>query len=121
MSRIQHQVIHRESLKSALWFIVGKAIDHEALELDVNVTPQFIGAATELVFAQIESVTKDIESFARHASRGTISSDDVLFLARRNAALDRILRNFVTQKMMERNHQKSVTEGEGKILADMKK
>ncbi|KAF8542790.1 kinetochore component CENP-S-domain-containing protein [Trichophaea hybrida] len=114
MSLFQHQVVRRERLKSALWFIVGKAIDHEALELDVNVTLQFIGAVTEMVFGQIESVTKDIESFTRHANRGTISSDDVLFLARRNTALDEILRHFVAQKKLDRNNQKTVNEGEGR-------
>lgn len=42
-----------QRLKSALWFSVGKIVDEETLRLGVNATPQFIGALTELVWAQI--------------------------------------------------------------------
>ena len=40
-------------LKSALWFSIGKIVDEETLRLGVNATPQFIGALTEMVWAQI--------------------------------------------------------------------
>lgn len=42
-----------ERLKSALWYSIGKYIDEECLTSDVNATPQFIGALTELVYTQI--------------------------------------------------------------------
>lgn len=42
-----------ERLKSALWYSIGKYIDDECLTSDVNATPQFIGALTELVYTQI--------------------------------------------------------------------
>lgn len=42
-----------QRLKSALWFSIGKIVDEETLRLGVNATPQFIGALTELVWAQI--------------------------------------------------------------------
>ena len=42
-----------QRLKSALWFSVGKIVDEETLKLGVNATPQFIGALTEMVWAQI--------------------------------------------------------------------
>ncbi|KAL8857483.1 MAG: hypothetical protein Q9178_005977 [Gyalolechia marmorata] len=42
-----------ERLKAALWFSVGKIVDEEALKLGINATPQFIGALTELLWAQI--------------------------------------------------------------------
>ncbi|KAL8640831.1 MAG: hypothetical protein Q9228_002290 [Teloschistes exilis] len=42
-----------ERLKAALWFSVGKIVDEEILKLGVNATPQFIGALTEMVWAQI--------------------------------------------------------------------
>lgn len=42
-----------ERLKSALWYSIGQYIDEECLTTDVNATPQFIGALTELVYTQI--------------------------------------------------------------------
>ena len=42
-----------QRLKSALWFSIGKIVDEETLKLGLNATPQFIGALTELVWAQI--------------------------------------------------------------------
>jgi len=42
-----------ERLKSALWYSIGQYIDDECLSSDVNATPQFIGALTELVYTQI--------------------------------------------------------------------
>jgi hypothetical protein len=42
-----------QRLKAALWFAVGKMVDEETLRRNRNVTPQFIGALTEMVWAQI--------------------------------------------------------------------
>ena len=42
-----------QRLKSALWFSIGKIVDEETLKLGVNATPQFIGALTEMIWAQI--------------------------------------------------------------------
>ncbi|KAI9828106.1 MAG: hypothetical protein M1832_003633 [Thelocarpon impressellum] len=112
----------QERLKSALWFSLGKLVDEESLALNVNATPQFIGALTEMVWAQIEGVSQDLETFAkypsfplysppsplplqrrsatdqllqRHANRTTITTDDVLLLARRNEGLAAVLREYV--------------------------
>ncbi|KAK6829045.1 hypothetical protein RU639_003546 [Aspergillus parasiticus] len=73
-----------ERLKSALWLAIGKIVDDETIKLGVNATPQFIGALTEMVWAQIETVSQDLESFAKHAGRSTINVSDVMLLARRN-------------------------------------
>ncbi|KAG0640094.1 kinetochore component CENP-S-domain-containing protein [Tuber brumale] len=118
----------RERLKSALWFSIGKIVDEEILQLNVNATPQFIGALTEMVWAQIgglsylpestsanrifglENVSRDLESFARHAGRSTVSTDDVLLLARRNEGLGELLKAFVD----EENAGKLADKGRGK-------
>ncbi|OXV09755.1 hypothetical protein Egran_02482 [Elaphomyces granulatus] len=42
-----------ERLKSALWLSIGKIVDEETIKMGVNATPQFIGALTEMVWAQI--------------------------------------------------------------------
>ncbi|CAI7570512.1 unnamed protein product [Penicillium bialowiezense] len=73
-----------ERLKSSLWLSIGKIVDEETIRLGVNATPQFIGALTEMVWAQI--------------GRSTINLSDVMLLARRNEGLDSILRAFVEQE-----------------------
>ncbi|KAL1990101.1 hypothetical protein VTN49DRAFT_6682 [Thermomyces lanuginosus] len=87
-----------ERLKSALWLAIGKIVDEETLEMGVNATPQFIGALTEMVWAQIETVSQDLESFARHAGRSTINVSDVMLLARRNEGLQSILQAYVDRQ-----------------------
>jgi len=42
-----------QRLKSALWHALGTNIDSLGLAQDINATPQFIGALTELVWNQI--------------------------------------------------------------------
>ena len=46
-----------QRLKSALWFSIGKIVDEETIKLGVNATPQFIGALTEMVWAQIGTLS----------------------------------------------------------------
>ncbi|MCJ1404662.1 hypothetical protein MMC11_007888 [Xylographa trunciseda] len=87
----------QERLKSALWYSVGKIVDEETLKLGVNATPQFIGALTEMVWAQIESVSQDLESFTKHAGRKTVTVDDVMLLSRRNEGLETVLKTFLDE------------------------
>ena len=61
-----------QRLKSALWFSIGKIVDEETLKLGVNATPQFIGALTEMVWAQIGAIQLPL-SMAIHAHADMIS------------------------------------------------
>ncbi|KAK4191677.1 kinetochore component CENP-S-domain-containing protein [Podospora australis] len=88
----------KERLKSALWFAIGKMVDDESLRRNRNATPQFIGALNELVWTQIENVAIDLESFSRHAGRTTVTTDDVLLLARRNQDLYNIIKDVVDKE-----------------------
>ncbi|KAI6782942.1 uncharacterized protein J7T54_002101 [Emericellopsis cladophorae] len=90
-----------ERLKSALWYAVGQIVDEFCMSRNRNATPQFIGALTELVWTQIENVAIDLESFSNHAGRTTVTTDDVLLLARKNPDLQTIMGEFVeTRKAM---------------------
>ncbi|KAF1836888.1 hypothetical protein BDW02DRAFT_645843 [Decorospora gaudefroyi] len=80
-----------ERLKSALWYTIGQFVDEKSLESDLNATPQFIGALTELVYTQIANTARDLEVFSKHAGRKTINPDDVLLLGRRNEQLQAML------------------------------
>jgi hypothetical protein len=46
-----------ERLKAALWYSVGQTIDSVSLSKDINATPHFIGAMSEMLWAQIGSET----------------------------------------------------------------
>ncbi|KAI5849122.1 kinetochore component CENP-S-domain-containing protein [Tricharina praecox] len=121
MSGDDHDESYRERLKSALWYSVGKIVDDESLSLQVNVTPQFIGALTELVYAQAENVAKDLESFAHHANRSTVNTDDVLLLARRNEGLGQVLETFIDNAREEREKEDvKVGPARGKAKATAK-
>ncbi|EEH18432.1 hypothetical protein PABG_00995 [Paracoccidioides brasiliensis Pb03] len=87
-----------ERLKSALWLAIGRIVDDETIKLGVDATPQFIGALTEMVWVQIETVGQDLEAFAKHAGRSTINISDAMLLARRNEGLESILRAYVDQE-----------------------
>jgi centromere protein S len=69
-----------------------------------------------MVWAQIESVAIDLETFSRHAGRTTITTDDVLLVCRRNEALQGIIKDFVDQGRAdaERKKAKSGAKGVGK-------
>ncbi|KAI1079368.1 kinetochore component CENP-S-domain-containing protein [Whalleya microplaca] len=82
-------------------------VDEETLRRNRNVTPQFIGALTEMVWTQIENVAMDLESFSRHAGRSTITTDDVLLLARRNHDLHAIIKDFVDEQKAAKAKEKS--------------
>ncbi|KAI5805094.1 putative apoptosis-inducing TAF9-like domain 1 family protein [Geopyxis carbonaria] len=102
----------QERLKATLWYQIGKLVDHESLELGVNATPQFIGALTEMVWTQLEMTARDLESFAHHANRSTITTDDVLLLARRNEGLESLLKEFVEERKEKAKAEKEEEERE---------
>jgi len=131
--RVVHSHSHtrQQRLKAALWFAVGKMVDEQSLLRNRNATPQFIGALTEMVWTQIgehshpqgaklmvqlrvltsgpENVAIDLESFSRHAGRTSVTTDDVLLLARRNADLNGIIKDFVDEQKAAK-----VSKGKGK-------
>ncbi|TGZ80780.1 hypothetical protein EX30DRAFT_395952 [Ascodesmis nigricans] len=107
---------YQERLKSTLWSKLGPLIDHEtAAKLpDVNTSPQFIGALTEMVWVQLESVVGDLEAFAGHANRTTINTDDVLLLTRRNEGLESLIREKIEEGKTERAAATAATAGSGR-------
>ncbi|KAK6521811.1 hypothetical protein TWF506_002015 [Arthrobotrys conoides] len=92
----------QERLKSALWYHVGKLVDEACMDLNVNATPQFIGSLTELAWVQLDNIAKDLENFAKHANRSTVSTADVLLLARKNPDLHGLLQKVVDDEAAER-------------------
>ncbi|KAK9465704.1 kinetochore component CENP-S-domain-containing protein [Lipomyces arxii] len=97
----------RERLKSAIWYTVGKIVDEECLHLDDNATPQYIAALTELVYSQAILLAKDVESFAHHAKRKTVATDDVIMVCRRNEGLKEIMEEFVADLEQKKSAAKN--------------
>lgn len=60
--------------------------------------------------------SRDLESFAKHAKRSQINTDDVLLLARRNEGLETLLKNFVEEQRVANG-----TVANGKVRAGAKK
>jgi centromere protein S len=53
-----------EKLKAALWYSVGQTIDSVSLSKDINATPHFIGALSEMLWAQVGSNLQIVLSLA---------------------------------------------------------
>jgi histone H3/H4 len=51
-------------------------------------------------------VAIDLESFSSHAGRTTVTTDDVLLLARKNVDLQQIMREYVEEKKVQREATK---------------
>jgi centromere protein S len=43
----------QQRLKAALWYSVGQTIDSVSLAKDINATPHYIGALSEMLWGQI--------------------------------------------------------------------
>ncbi|KAI9143912.1 putative apoptosis-inducing TAF9-like domain 1 family protein [Paraphysoderma sedebokerense] len=97
---------HEDRLKAAIHYAVGRICDDEADNLDVEITPHFIAALTEVVYKQIETMAIDVEFFAKHNKRTTISSDDVKLCARRNEDLYNKLSEFVGERTKQKEGSK---------------
>ncbi|KAI7827612.1 kinetochore component CENP-S-domain-containing protein [Gamsiella multidivaricata] len=67
----------RERLKAAIWYTVGEICERERITLNVVITPQLVASLADLVFAQAETLGKDLETFSKHAKRSTVNADDV--------------------------------------------
>ena len=66
------------------------------------------GGANAVIF--VGNAAQDLESFASHAGRRTIKTDDVMLLTRRNEGLETILKDFV-EKLKVRNENAKRAEG----------
>jgi hypothetical protein len=108
-------------------------VDEESLQRNRNATPQFIGALTDMVWHQIgryllsfmlteaheltqyraENVATDLESFSRHAGRTTVTTDDVLLLARRNSDLYSVIKDAIDKAKAAKAKEKGKGRARG--------
>ncbi|NP_001191897.1 centromere protein S [Taeniopygia guttata] len=86
-----------QRLKAAVHYTVGCLCQEVEEDKDVQFSKQTIAAISEITFRQCEIFAKDLEMFARHAKRTTVTTEDVKLLARRSNSLLK----YITQKSEE--------------------
>ncbi|XP_032304732.1 centromere protein S isoform X2 [Coturnix japonica] len=87
----------KERLRAAVHYTTGCLCQDVAEDKGVVFSKQTIAAISEITFRQCENFARDLEMFARHAKRSTITSEDVKLLARRSSSLLK----YITQKSEE--------------------
>eukprot|EP00051_Salpingoeca_urceolata_P004213 m.63518 g.63518 ORF g.63518 m.63518 type:complete len:116 (+) comp13469_c0_seq6:532-879(+) len=81
----------QQHLRAAVHYTVGQLLEHNEEEEGVTFSKLFAASLADLTYRQIGSWTADLEAFARHAKRSTVSPDDIKLLARRDEDLVRWL------------------------------
>ncbi|KAH3673524.1 hypothetical protein WICMUC_003630 [Wickerhamomyces mucosus] len=93
--------------EARLWLSVAKIVEEETSELEpsqnVSATPKFIASLVELVYNQGITLGEDLEMFARHAKRKTITPEDLFMVTRRNDDLTDLLQEFLQEKVQVKN------------------
>ncbi|XP_030319767.1 centromere protein S [Calypte anna] len=113
-----------QRLKAAVHYTAGCLCREVAEDKKMEFSKQTIAALSEITFRQCESFAKDLEMFARHAKRSTVTTDDVKLLARRSNSLLK----YITQKsdelassnmeQKERKKRKSSAAKEGRTSGE---
>uniref|UniRef100_A0A8C5SQN7 Centromere protein S n=1 Tax=Laticauda laticaudata TaxID=8630 RepID=A0A8C5SQN7_LATLA len=109
-----------QRLKAAFHYTVACLCQEVAEEKNIQLSKQSIAAISEITFRQCEIFAKDLEMFAKHGKRSTISVEDVKLLARRSNSLlkyitqksDKLSLNNLEQK--EKRKKKSAAKKGGK-------
>ncbi|XP_037624081.1 centromere protein S [Sebastes umbrosus] len=98
------------------------AVHHTAARLCVKMgedqrrpfSRQVVAAIAETTFRQCDIFAKDLEAFARHAKRSTVSSEDVKLVARRSTALSIYIQNKSEELNQEQRDLKKKSSGKRK-------
>ncbi|XP_029358275.1 centromere protein S [Echeneis naucrates] len=104
----------RQRLKAAVHFTVGRLCQKVAEEHHRGFSRQVIAALTETTFRQCDIFAKDLEAFARHAKRSTVTAEDVKLVARRSTALFIYIQNKCDELNQEQNDSKKKSTGKRK-------
>ncbi|KAJ8358543.1 hypothetical protein SKAU_G00150680 [Synaphobranchus kaupii] len=88
---------HSQRLKAAIHFTVARCCEEVGQDCEKNFSKLAIAAISETTFKQCDIFAKDLEAFARHAKRTTVTVEDVKLAARRSASLA----NYIVQKSEE--------------------
>ncbi|SCW00634.1 LAFE_0C08548g1_1 [Lachancea fermentati] len=102
MSEINEEQKRRllPQLKAKLWYCVEQQLKEE-IPPSVNYSPKFTNALVELCFTQLVEMGNDLEAFARHGGRETITIDDLMLLLRKSPDLQNLLQKELLHESTE--------------------
>ena len=78
-----------QELRAAVGLTVSDICSKLKTELGLDFSPEVVAALTELTVEKNKRSAEDLEAFAQHAKRSTITAEDVKLLTRRNVSLVR--------------------------------
>uniref|UniRef100_A0A674PBU8 Centromere protein S n=1 Tax=Takifugu rubripes TaxID=31033 RepID=A0A674PBU8_TAKRU len=99
-----HQRFGFQRLKAAVHYTVSRICQKLGEDYRREFSRQVMAAITETAVRQCDIFSKDLEAFARHAKRSTVSPEDVKLVARRSTALS----NYIQSKIEELNQEQSL-------------
>ncbi|XP_008317797.1 centromere protein S [Cynoglossus semilaevis] len=102
-------------LKAAVHFTVGRLCQKVGEEHHRPFSRQIIAALAETTFRQCDIFARDLEAFARHAKRSTVTADDVKLIARRSTALFVYIQNKSEELNQEQKDAKKKSTAKRKI------
>ncbi|KAM8757190.1 centromere protein S isoform 1-T1 [Acanthopagrus schlegelii] len=101
-------------LKAAVHYTVGRICQKMGEDQRRRFSRQVVAAIAETTFRQCDIFAKDLEAFARHAKRSTVSTDDVKLAARRSTALSIYIQNKIEELNQEQKDLKKKSTGKRK-------
>ncbi|KAM9361636.1 centromere protein S [Symphorus nematophorus] len=93
-------------LKAAVHYTVGLICQKIGEDHRREFSRRAIAAIAETAFRQCDIFAKDLEAFARHAKRSTVSMEDVKLVARRSTALSIYIQNKSEELNQEQGFEK---------------
>lgn len=91
------EALQIQALQSAIWYTTSHLVDAASLELGMTTSSHFITSLAALVYAQIQTLGEDVESFAKHRGGKVVNIDDVLLCTRRNEGLHKQMSEYAKQ------------------------
>ncbi|XP_029288295.1 centromere protein S [Cottoperca gobio] len=104
----------QQRLKAAVHYTVGLLVQKTGEDHHIKFSRQVVAAIAETAFRQCDIFAKDLEAFARHAKRSTVSSEDVKLAARRSTALSIYIQNKSEELNQEQRDLKKKSTGKRK-------
>ncbi|XP_069001254.1 centromere protein S [Embiotoca jacksoni] len=104
----------RQRLKAAVHYTVGRLCQKAGEDHRREFSRQVVAAIAETTFRQCDIFAKDLEAFARHAKRSTVSAEDVKLVARRSTALFNYIQNQIEELTQEQRDLKKKRTGKRK-------
>ncbi|CAD5119174.1 DgyrCDS7812 [Dimorphilus gyrociliatus] len=83
----------KKRLKAAIHFAVGSTCQEVADRQQISFQKKVLAVMTEAAWKYSEMMARDLELFAQHAKRNTVSVEDVKMIARKSPKLHELMTN----------------------------